>query len=86
MQKDVKSSDILLSLNGFYLVVFKDINDKICVRYENCEVKEGYALVLMVGRGNDFESACDSYLSQIRGKTLVFNSTSENRKEVTVLG
>lgn len=81
-----KSSDILLCLDNHYLKVWKVHSSTICVNYENCEIKDGAFLIGAFGRGHDFESACDDYLSQIRGKTLVFDSCTDHRKEVTVLG
>lgn len=82
----MKSSLILLSLENERLVVWKIDKNIICVRYENCEIKENGTLLSTFGRGSDFEDACRDYLARIRGKTLVFNAYSETRKEVTVLG
>lgn len=82
----MKSSLILLSLENERLVVWKIDNNIVCVRYENCEIKDGCALLTTFGRGSDFEDACRDYLAKIRGKTLVFNAYNETRREVTVLG
>ena len=81
----MRASDRLLNLNIHYLVVFRDINDNICVHYENCEYKDGCVLVANSGRGRDFEEACEDYLRQISGKTLVFDACTDKRKEVVVL-
>jgi hypothetical protein len=78
------SSDILLSLDLDHIDVWKADGD-ICVQYRNAYVKDGIFLAGVFGRGQDFESACTDYLSQIRGKTLVFEIFGQ-RKEVTVLG
>lgn len=80
------ASDILLSLSGESLDVNKDVDGNICVAYRRADVKDGIALVGMCGRGASFESACEDYLKQIRGKTLVFNAESPSRHEVKVLG
>jgi hypothetical protein len=37
------------------------------------------------GEGITFELACEDYLKKISGKTLVFDSGTDHRKEVTVL-
>ena len=84
--KEVKSSDILLSLEMEDLEVSKNSSGGINVCYKDADIKDGIFLVSCLGRGKDFEEACDDYLTQIRGKTLVFNAHDENRREVTVLG
>lgn len=81
----MKSSEILLSLDSKRLEVFKNDNG-VCVGYKGAEVKDGMFLVTDYGTGIDFESACDDYLSKIRGKRLVFNACSSSREEVMVLG
>lgn len=83
---NTKSSDILLSLNRDLHVWKVQQDTVVCVAYERSEVKDGPVLVGTFGRGHDFESACDDYLAQIRGKTLVFDACTDHRKEVTVLG
>lgn len=82
----MKSSDILLSLENRRLEVWKTDSGKVCVAYADSEVKDGMFLVSVWGSGDYFEAACDSYLGKIRGKTLVFNSCSDGRREVTILG
>ena len=79
----MKASERLLNTENS-LVVFKMINGKIGVHFENCEVKDGCFLIGTFGRGNTFEEACENYLEQIQGKTLVFN-TYGNRKEVVLI-
>lgn len=84
----MKSSDILLSL-GEPLTVSRDINGKVCVHYDGGYIKDECFLIGTTGRGEDFEFACDDYLAQIRGKTLVIDRhpvTLGKRKEVTILG
>lgn len=81
----MKSSEILLSLDGGHLEVFKN-SLGVCVEYKGAEVKDGMFLIGEYGIGTDFESACDDYLNKIRGKKLVFNACSNNRKEIMVLG
>ena len=82
----MKSSEILLSLDDGRLEVFKNYHERICVKYQGAEVKDGAFLIGEYGTGIDFESACDDYLNKIRGKKLVFNACSNNRKEIMVLG
>ena len=81
----MKSSDILLSIGGGHrLEVFK-VENFIAVLYEGAEIKDGLVLATRYGTGLDFESACDDYLSKIRGKRLVFNACKENRHELICL-
>lgn len=80
-----KSSDILLTLEHASLEVWKLSDGKVCVKYGNCFINDGIALIDAYGRGSDFELACIDYLARIRGKTLVFESFGK-KKEVTVLG
>ena len=81
----MKSSDILLTLNED-LVVWK-VKDSICVKYDEAWVSNVGVLEGAFGQGVDFEDACDSYLSKIRGKKLVFDGLRHKaRKEVQVLG
>lgn len=82
----MKSSDILLSLEFYHLVVSRCGEDWVSVHYEDAKVKDGVCLVFDPGRGPDFESACDDYLKKIRGKRLVFNAGTEDRHEIVVLG
>ena len=80
-----KASDILLSLKGHDLEVWK-VDDEICVQYAKCEVKDGPILIGEYGRGSGFELACVDYLNKIRGKKLVFRAFEDSREEITVLG
>lgn len=80
------ASEILLSLGGESLAVRKDNDRNVCVSYRGADVKDGIALVGLYGKGGNFERACEDYLKQIRGKTLVFNAESPSRHEVRVLG
>lgn len=84
--RERQASDILLSLEGAHLEVWKLSDGTICVLYDRCDVKDGPLLKGVFGRGGTFEGACYDYLEQIRGKTLVFNACSNSRREVTVLG
>jgi hypothetical protein len=85
-ERPTNSSNRLLNLNYYSLEVRKATNGKIIVSYESCEVQDGCMLKSIVGCGNTFEEACDDYLHQISGHTLIFNAMSETkRKEVNVL-
>lgn len=81
-----KSSEILMSLENRSLDVSVNVYGEIIVSYKGAEVQDGIFLIGAYGRGKTFEEACDNYLSEIRGKTLVFDADTKNRKEVTVLG
>ena len=82
----MKSIDILLSLDGVELEVSKTIDGHISVNYKDAEVKDNLFLVFDPGRGKTLEEACDDYLTKIRGKKLVFNAYTNDRREVVVLG
>ena len=75
----------LLNLKGERLEVWKVDDGTICVKYINCEVKDGPMLKGVFGMGTTFEEACDNYYKQISGKTLVFKYGESAQKEVTVL-
>lgn len=76
--------DTLLELRE-EIVVFKDVNDKICVEYKNGFISDGLALIGNPGRGDTFDEACREYIRNIQGKTLVFDGSYTKRKEVKVL-
>ena len=79
-----KSSDRLMSLSNRNLIVGKNPYG-VYVEYENCYIKNGGLLEGRYGTGDTFESACDDYLKQISGKTLVFNPNTSDRTEILVL-
>jgi hypothetical protein len=49
------------------------------------EVKGNGVLISLCGNGPTPDDAMENYLGKITGTTLVYNATSENRKEVTVI-
>lgn len=81
----MNSSDILLSLAHESLEVWK-VGDTLCVKYHDSMVSDGPVLIDKFGRGSTFEDACADYLTNIRGKKLVFEGGFHTRKEITVLG
>ena len=81
----MKSSEILLRLDGEHLEIFQNRHG-VCVMYQGAEIKDGSFLVIDYGIGTDFESACDDYLDKIRGKKLVFGACTNSRHEIMVLG
>lgn len=81
----MKSSEILLRLDGEHLEVFQN-KYGVHVMYKGAEISDGCFLVGAYGTGTDFESACDDYLDKIRGKKLVFGACTDGRHEVMVLG
>lgn len=81
----MSAHDMLFAL-GARLEVWKvKKSGEICVCYEQCEVKDSIFLKSIFGRGATFSEACEDYLSQIHGKTLVFNACTDSRKEIRVL-
>lgn len=81
----MKASELLLSLKHETLQVQR-LDDCISVKYQDCYVKDGIALIDAHGYGQDFESACEHYLKLIRGETLIFEGTLCKRHEVKILG
>lgn len=80
----MSAQDTLFTL-GKRLEVWKVHTGEICVCYEHCEVKDGIFLKAIFGCGTTFSEACEDYLYQIHGKTLVFNACTDSREEVRVL-
>lgn len=81
----MSAQDTLLTL-GRNLKVWKiQTSGHVCVCYEHCEVKDGIFLKAIFGRGTTFSEACEDYLNQIHGQTLVFNAYTDGREEVRVL-
>lgn len=83
----MKAVDILLSLKGERIEAwtFDTTQGGIGVSYKNCELKDGCFLKGVFGSGRTFDEACEDYLNQIRGQTLVFDACSQKRREVKVL-
>ena len=79
------ASERLLNLEFHRLEVWRTNKNAVCVAFERCEVKDGAVLASVFGEGLTFEEACEDYLRQISGKTLVFDACTKNRKEVIVL-
>ena len=80
----MNSIEILLSL-GKRLEVWGVPNGDVAVAYQKCEVMDGPFLRGAYGTGNTFQDACDDYLNQLHGKTLVFNAYTSSREEIRVL-
>lgn len=80
----MNAQEILFSL-GERLETWRRPDGDIIVCYQKCEVKEGMFLKGTYGTGKTFSSACEDYLNQLHGKTLIFNAYSGSRKEVRVL-
>lgn len=75
----------LLQLDHRYLNVWMLDDGNYAVAYQGADVKDGIGLLGVFGKGESFELACADYMTRIRGKTLVFDADSENRKEVFVM-
>lgn len=78
-------SDRLLNLEFHRLEVWRTSKNNVCVAFQRCEVKDGAVLASVFGEGLTFGEACEDYLRQISGKTLVFDACTDKRKEVIVL-
>lgn len=83
--KQMSAHDILLSLEGKDIKVWKVPSGDVAVEYQNCDIKDGMFLRSEFGVGQTFYQACEDYLNKIHGKTLVFNAYSKNREEIRVL-
>lgn len=75
----------LLQLDHHYLNVWMLDDGNYAVAYQGADVKDGIGLLGVFGKGQSFELACADYMTRIRGKKLVFDADSENRKEVFVM-
>ena len=72
----------------YHLDVFKLENGAetgVGVSFDHAEVKKGTFLVGTFGSGTTLEEACEDYIHQISGKTIVFHAYTDNRKEVTFI-
>lgn len=81
----MRASDRLLNLEFHRLEVWRTNKKDVCVAFQRCEVKDRAVLASVFGEGLTFEEACEDYLLQISGKTLVFDACTDKRKEVIVL-
>lgn len=75
----------LLNLNVTPLEVWRLADQRICVAYRSCDVKDGVVLRGEYGCGKTFEEACDDYYKKISGKELIFYSNNGSRQSITVL-
>lgn len=70
---------------GYHLDVFQWDNGRergIGVCFQDSEIKDGSFLVGEYGRGQTVEEACEDYVRQISGKTLVFYAYTDRRTDV----
>lgn len=70
---------------GYHLDVFQwnnGVEKGIGVCLQDTEIKDGMFLVGEYGRGQTFEEACEDYIRQISGKTIVLHAYTNSRKEV----
>jgi hypothetical protein len=79
----VKASERLLNLEGHRLEVFRNPAG-VCVKFQDSGIRTTGCLGVY-GTGPDFESACENYLEQISGKTLIFAYATDRQREVQVL-
>jgi len=84
LQKPKQITEHDLLCGNCRLEVWK-VGDDICVNYAGTETKDDSMHRSDFGRGNTFNEALNDYYQQIRGQTLVFNATQNNRKEVRVI-
>lgn len=65
---------------GETVVINKDINDNFVVLMDKCAVYNNPGALGVCGRGETIEQATKDYISQISGKTLVFNYATESER------
>lgn len=70
--------------SGNRLEVFQMIDGRIGIHFQNCEVKDDCFLIGAFGRGNTFEEACEDYIKEIQGKTLVFEEYGRRREVILI--
>ena len=74
--------------SGNHLEVFQWDNGQekgIGVSFKGGELKDGVCLVGAFGKGHSFEEACEDYMRQLSGKTVVFNAYTNRRREVVFI-
>lgn len=64
------------------LAIFTNIDNELCVRLEDYDIKGAGVIITAVGRGSTLLSALQNYVKEISGRTLI-NTKSD--KEVRVL-
>lgn len=70
---------------GYHLDVFQwnnGVEKGIGVHFQDAEIKDGSFLVGEYGRGQTLEEACEDYIRQISGKTVVFHACTDHRTDV----
>jgi hypothetical protein len=66
------------------VIRYHNQNDRWSARFQDCEVKDGAVLRTTSGEGKTPELAISDYIKQIRGKRIIFNAYTDNRREFTV--
>ena len=67
------------------LTIFVDINNMICVRFTNYDIKDGCVIKTAIGRGSTLFKALQNFVKEISGQTLINIKNDESDKEVRVL-
>lgn len=67
------------------LNIFVDVNNMICVRFTNYDIKDGCVIRSAVGRDSTLLLALQKYVKEISGQTLINIKNDESDKEVRVL-
>lgn len=67
------------------LTIFVDVNNMICVRFTNYDIKDGCVIKTASGRGTSLLFALQNYVKEISGQTLINIKNDESDKEVRVL-
>lgn len=73
---------------GYRLEVFQvngGIENDIGVKFKDSEIKDGMFLISEYGVGQTLEEACEDYIRQISGQTLVFHAYTDHRTEATFI-
>ena len=59
-------------------------NDRWSASIKRCEISDDGFLIGRFGNGHNPDDAINDYIKKIRGKVIVINALSENRKEFHV--
>lgn len=66
------------------IIYYHNQGTRWCAHFQYCEIKHGGCLLSEHGNGNTPLEAISKYFDLIRGQNIVFNTTSDNRREFEV--
>jgi hypothetical protein len=81
LQEFAEKHELTMVITERNLVMHPDLSTYYC-RFQNCEIKDGAALIGVSGNGKTEAEAFADYAAQISGRFLVFNAYQDSRKEI----